>query len=373
MHKPAGPQRGRYRLHPPADVMTRRRVGEPNTRNGLEKPDGPFLLRDGLSGPGAMPLWQAYDIVCADWDRQLAAGTVSDLLIRDYKRKTRGLFSTAEQQGCVLVRDITTNLIWTWMRSADPRDPNAGPTFRTLSLRRSCARGFFITAHRLGITDVNPAKSIELTSKSERYVRPFTDDEIQILKQVSRFRVDETRMPAALALCLSGATANDVAMASVADVDLENKRMWLHDGGYRQRDRWVPLYDDWCVTAVQKRVSDLVATADVDGGEPGGELWLFYRAHATKPTPTRQGSAAQQRLSELLQKARVWEPGVTRLESIREWLALKVWESTGSVEEVACRLGMSSLDAAAHLVGYVWTDHHGIPDPPPSHRAKGMS
>jgi len=31
-----------------------------------------------------------------------------------------------------------------------------------------------------------------------------------------------------------------------------------------------------------------------------------------------------------------------------------VWGATGRVEAVAARLGMSSLDRAAHLVGYDW-------------------
>jgi len=58
------------------------------------------------------------------------------------------------------------------------------------------------------------------------------------------------------------------------------------------------------------------------------------------------------------------------LESLREWLAAKVFAETGRVEAVAARLGMASLDAAAHLVGYNWTREFDIDAPPPPHAGR---
>lgn len=58
---------------------------------------------------------------------------------------------------------------------------------------------------------------------------------------------------------------------------------------------------------------------------------------------------------------------MTRAESIREWLAARVFAQTGSLEAVAVRLGMSSLDTAAHLVGYDWVKTLTA-DQPPAHR-----
>lgn len=361
--------RGRYRLHPQVDDMTtRRRVGDANPRGALRKAEGPFVLRDGLASPGAMPLRDAFDLVTAEWDIQAAAGAITPKAVDNYVSFVRGLLRTLERQGIILVSQVTSNDVWLWTRAPSPRTGEA-PTQGGMIVRRAAARMFFQTAFRLGITDANPANSVNVSGASQRYVNPFTDAEIHLLKQTARHRIGETRIPAALALCLSGATSTEVSFVTVDDVDLENQRVWLHSGGYRQRDRWVPMHDEWCVKALTERIGEL---RDTYGDDAGG-VWLIYKPHPSQPTPTRQGSAATQRLTELLKRARLHREGTTRVESIREWLALRVFEATGSVEEVACRLGMSSLDHAAHLVGHEWAEVHGITDAPPPHRAEDAS
>ena len=349
--------------------MTRRRVGDGNPRGQLLRADGPFELHKGLTEPGAMPLPEAFDLVLADWSQQQATGAVSASVIAFYTHHCKGLLRTVQRAGCAVVGDITANHIWLWLQAPGPRDPNATPTERTMSARRASARMFFHTAFRLGITDANPAMSVDLGSVSERYVRPLTDDQIRVLKQTAYFRIGETRVPTALALCLSGATAREISHLTVDDVDLTCGRVWIHDGGYRQRDRWVPLFDAWCAEAVAKRVRELRDTY----GDDAGSVWLIYKPHPSQPTPKRQDTAVTQRMTELLKKARVYQAGVTRVESIREWTAAQIYASTGRVEEVACRLGMSSLDAAAHLVGHEWTQEFGIVDEPPAHRRDHQS
>jgi hypothetical protein len=71
-------QRGRYRLHPAAgvEVVTRRRIGDANPRGRMERLQGPFRLRADLSAPGAMALVTALTLVVADWERQVADGTI---------------------------------------------------------------------------------------------------------------------------------------------------------------------------------------------------------------------------------------------------------------------------------------------------------
>ena len=148
------------------------------------------------------------------------------------------------------------------------------------------------------------------------------------------------------------------------DVDLPNRRVWAHGGGYRFRDRWITLEDDWCVAAIARRIE--VVRSDprqLQTADP----WLVYRPHPTTPTEKRQAASIGPTLTGLLKTAGVYEPGVIRVESIREWLAARVFAETGRIEDVALRLGMSSLDAAAHLVGYEWATDL-TPDVPPAHR-----
>jgi site-specific recombinase XerD len=164
-------------------------------------------------------------------------------------------------------------------------------------------------------------------------------------------------------MIMSGGTTRELANVTVDDVDLAGGRFWVHGGGYKCRDRWVPFTDEWCRQAIEQRVAELRATYE----GAAGDVWLVYKPHPTQPTPTRQAEAASSMITRLLQKARLHQPGKTRAESIREWLALKVFEETGSIEQVAVRLGCASLDAAAHLVGYDWVAPSSQ-DPAPLHR-----
>lgn len=352
---------GRYRLHPPVDDVTRRRVGDANPRGSLERPEGPFRLRDGLVAPGDLPFDEALTLVSEDWARQTANGTISAITVR-YTGELRGLGAVLVRLGQPQVRDITANAVLMWMKM--PKADGHGVTRDYMGFRRSAARSFFQTAFCLGLTDANPAKVIELPERSDRYVHPFTDAQIAHLKRVARTRLDDTRTPATLALVLSGAATGEVPFVTIADVDLPRRRVWVHGGGYRLRDRWIPLDDDWCLDAVTRRIEAVRNDpAHVDVGDP----WLVYRPHPTKPTRERQQASLGPVITGLLKSAGLHQPGVTRAESIREWLAARVFAQTGSVEAVAVRLGMSSLDTAAHLVGYDWVQTLTT-DQPPAHR-----
>ena len=66
-----------------------------------------------------------------------------------------------------------------------------------------------------------------------------------------------------------------------------------------------------------------------------------------------------------MKAARVYRKGVTRVESIREYLAVRHFEGTGSIEGTAERLGMSSLDTVAHIIGVDWAARFRIDAPKP--------
>lgn len=354
--------RGRYRLHRAVDDMTRRRHGDANPRGGLERPDGPFRLREGLNAPGDLPFGEALALVAEDWARQTANGTIS-VVTEHYARELRGLAVVLARLGIPLVRDVDPNTLLMWIKM--PRQDGQPPLPRgSMGMRRAAARAFFQTAFCLGLHDSNPAKVVELPRRDDRYVNAFRDEQIAHLKRVARGRIDDTRNPAILALVMCGAATGEVPFCTVRDVDLANRRVWVHDGGYRQRDRWIPLDDDWCLDAVERRVRDVLADPSSHGMS---DPWLVYRPHPTDPSIKGQKASAGVMLTNLLKRAGIYEPGVVRVESIREWLAARVFHETGSIEAVAVRLGMSSLDAAAHIVGVDWVAERTV-DGPPAHR-----
>lgn len=367
MLDPEPRQRGRYRLHPVVDEVTRRRNGDANPRGRLERNPGPFILRNDLTGPGEISLDDAFDLIYADWSRQIDNGNIGAEIIAAYQKDLRGLRSLLAAHSVSRLAGVTPNVVLVWCQMRQPSRPE--PTLNTIYKRRSAAKSFFETAKCLGLTDANPAKHIELESRSDRYVHPYTDGQIRQLKQTSQVVLGDTRTPAALAIVMSGATTQELAFITVDDIDLAQRRFWASGGGYRCRDRWVPFRDDWCADAVTARVRELRAAY---GAQAGG-VWLVYRPHPSQPSPTRQKSAGNGVITRLMKKARVHTAGVTRAESIREWLALRLFEETGSIEQVAVRLGVASLDAVAHLVGYDWVAEHDTDDPAPLHRQQAES
>jgi integrase len=346
------PWPGRKPLHDPGEPVTRRRVGDANPRGRLDRPEPLFRLAPGLMRPGAVSLDHAYQLVSADWARQVANGNVSAVLIETYERDIKGLVQTAKSAGLTELGELDRGLIYLWMHAKRRGSTSSAVGMNTRFRRRSAARSFLLTAQFLGLHDQNPALGIEELRRYEHYVLAFTDDQVAQIKRTCVYRLGETRVPAVIALVLSGATNGEVAYTQVRDIDQDNRRIWLHDGGHRSIARWVPVDDDWCWDALTKRIKaladDQFAPEDLD------LRCLTYDGTTDNPTFAQRSAATSRILIAQLQRARVYRSGVTRPESLREWLAQHVYAESGSIERVAYRLGIASLDAAAHVVGYNW-------------------
>jgi integrase/recombinase XerC len=377
MPEPRPTQVGRYPLHPDGRrnpgfrdnlddlsdaAVTRRRHGDPNFRGRLPIPTGFFALRADLTAPGAITMTEAVEVVVTEWERQRDLGVVTDAIVTIYTRSMRALALIMVSRGLTRVDEVTPNVLLMWCLM--PKQGGQAVADNTSRARRSAARAFFDTAHVLGLTDLNPAKSVAFPDRKPRYVRPVTDAQIAHIQRTCRLTVDDTRHPASFALMMSGASSNEFIHTRVEDVDLTNGRVWTHDGGYRSHDRWIPLYDDWCVAAVARRLAAVRAQTGAATGDDIAKAWLLHQPHPTRSNPARQGNAGNQLITRVLHATGLWQPGLTRAESIREWLAIKVFEETGSVGQVAERLGMSSLDGAAHLVDYDWLNDLALAPPP---------
>lgn len=343
--------------------MTRRRAGEARTRGKLEAPQGRFALRAGLTAPGEMPLADALALVVADWERQVAAGTISVEVIRGYKQALASMVRFLPARfGVTLVREVAPNHLFEWMRA--PKPDGTEVTTNTRYGRRSAARGFFLTCICLGIAEMNPAESIIETERDERYVCALTDPQVEQLCRCAPFTLTETKTPAALALVMLGAGTRECAFVRVMDVDLEAGRVWVHDGGERFAPRWLPIDNDWTRDALAARITALRERI-TDPAELAVATLAYEPSGRGQDTPGKRQSAISQTLTNLMKKARVYREGENRVESIREWVAARVFADTSSVEAVAQRLGMASLDAAAHIVGYDWVAKHRIDAPAP--------
>lgn len=360
--EPAVPRRrGRRPLHPVGDDVTRRRVGEARPRGRLARLEGRFRLAEDLDAPGLLPLDDAFERIQQEWQRQVAEGAVVGITVKHYAEHMQSFLRFANRaRGCVNLADVTVPVAQDWVVAPSPQNPGAPLPDNTIRMRRSALRSFFHTAVALGLTDQNPALSVDLPQRHPRFVNAATKAQVDQCKRVAVFRLDETRMPALLALVLMGGTLAEAAYTRVKDVDLPGRKVWLHDGGVRAQDRWVPLDDDWCFDALRKRVDALTASVP---SEALADAFLTYE-NRREPTYARRAAASASMMAILFKKARITGPGV-RAEGLREHLAQRVFAETGRVEAVAARLGMGSLDAAAHIVGHDWTVPYGINDAPP--------
>ncbi len=351
---------GRARLHPeraasPGGVMSRGAPGEHVANGRLDQFSGRFRLRTGLLAPGRIRLLDAAAIVAADWDRQVDAGNVKSTTIALYETHTGFLWSYAAAQGVSELCQVDSYLVSKWLAAPAVGFTGTAPV-TTQRMRLAAVKAFFTTSMNIGLHDVDPTAGLGLPPRDRRYVQALTDGQDAQCRTTSPLHLGETRTQAMYALAREGASLRENASCVVPDVRLDLGLMWLHDGGARSFDRWVEIRDDWSFQALADRVAYLTETTPAEDLATTrltySPRFLVTKPHkdASKDQAAREAAAISRGLAGLMKTARVLQRGVTRPESIREWTALKIWEETASVEAVAYRLGMSSLDDAAHVL-----------------------
>lgn len=351
--------------------MTASRAGGPRLTGRFERPSVPFALATDLTAPGALAVGDAVERVVADWERQAKVGGVKVDTVGTHRRTLRTLATYLRNRGVRLLVDVDHDLLWGWVHSAKSTTGQAA-TDNMRALRREVAKTFYLTCYRLGLTDANPAAALHAIARSSRFVCALSDAQVQQAKSAANYEValpdDRVRRyepgsikgPSALALVLCGAQPGEVGFITCDDIDLVAQLVWASGGGDRYRPRWLPITDPWVFDALATRIAWL-AKQHPD----------TYRSMpvAYEPTPgkaddfARRSAATSRTLDTILVKAGLKEPGRVRVASILEWVAASVFAQTGRVEAVAARLGMSRLDAAAHLVGYDWRDEFATPGP----------
>lgn len=336
-------------------------------RPGLARAEDSFVLAEHIPMDGAIAVADALAEAFANWDAQVDSGRVDDATIVTYRNvaSTLGTYTQARQAN--LVCDLDSEVLWGWVNApATGTRAAAHPSQNMRKLRRATANALFATWYLLGITEKNVAASLPKVAASQRYVKPLTPDEIQRLKdhadydtRGSKYESGYSRTSACLALVLLGAQPGEVGAIRVSDVDELDRAVFLSGGGSRYRDRWVPVDDDWAWSVIVNRLAYLHRQHPNDS-----TVRLAYRPTdaANGDNFTKRSAATTMTLTKLMKAAGVWRSGETRVASITEAVASRVFLATGRVEAVATRLGMHSLDRAAHLVGYDWAADFD-PDP----------
>src|SRR5438105_6099494 len=216
------------------------------------------------------------------------------------------------------------------------------PSMATMHLRRSALRLYFRTLRQIGIAVGDPTQDLVLPARSCLAVRPLTDDEIVVCRSFSLQTLTATRQPAAWALAEATARTSEIPHIVVSDLDFTNRRVWIH-GSSKAEARWGAL-SEWGATQLARRVGSL---KNVPGEDPA----VAYEGRGSEESAQASSCIA---IAETLTRAGIGREPDVRPGSVVAWAGRRIFEETGSIEEVARRLGIRSLDRAARFIGWGW-------------------
>jgi integrase len=217
------------------------------------------------------------------------------------------------------------------------------PAPATMHLRRSGLRLLFRTARQLGLAESDPTLDLVLPPRSNLKTRPLSTDEVELCRACSLHTLTSTRLPAAWALAESSARSAEIGRVRVADVDLVTSHLWL-PGSRRTVARSVPI-SEWARTQLERRIRAL----DADPNTP-----LVYEG--AEGSDYHRQAAACVAIGDTLRRAGLGAEPDVRPSSVAAWAGWQVHEETGRIEESARRLGVRSLDRAARMIEWDWTD-----------------
>lgn len=217
------------------------------------------------------------------------------------------------------------------------------PSVATMHLRRSVLRLLFRTAREIGLADHDPTIDLVLPPRSSLQARPLTDEEIALCRAASRASLSATRLPAAWALAEASARSSELGHVRVRDVDISGRRVWLH-GASKAEPRWAPM-TEWGRTQLERRL----AVQGDDHDRP-----VIYAG--TRGSGYHRQAASCAAIGNVLRRAGLAIEADVRPLSVASWAGRGVLAESGRIDEVARRLGVRSLDRAAALIGWNWTD-----------------
>ncbi|MPZ68288.1 MAG: hypothetical protein GEU71_02020 [Actinobacteria bacterium] len=212
------------------------------------------------------------------------------------------------------------------------------PTPATMHLRRSALRLYFRIARELGMSIGDPTLDLLLPARSSLATRPLTDDEITLGRSFSLNTLNATRRPAAWALAEATARTSEIPHVRVQDVDAAASRVWV-SGSTKVEPRWGQL-SEWGLQQVLRRMEGLRK-----------DDLLVYEGNGSEQS--RQASSCIA-ISQTLMDSGLDREQDVRPGSVVAWAGNKIFEETGSIDAVARRLGVRSLDRAAGVIGWDW-------------------
>lgn len=242
--------------------------------------------------------------------------------------------------GAKRVADVDIGMVRDFVSA--PTSAGARPSAATSHLRRTAVRLLFRVLRDLRLATTDPTLDLVLPPRTQRALRPLTDEEVELCRWGSLGTIIATRRPAVWALAEAGAATAEVGNVVLADLDLETVRVWFA-GSAKTDPRWARL-TDWGAVQLARRVREL-------GTGTGQSMPVTYEGAGSEHS---QRTSSVEAIKSVLLRAGVAGDRDVHPRSVTAWAGCRVLSETGRIDEVARRLGLRSLDLAADLVGFDW-------------------
>jgi integrase len=223
------------------------------------------------------------------------------------------------------------------------------PSVATMRLRRSMLRLLFRTARDLGLVEGDPTLDMVLPPRTNEAARPLTDLEVQRCRRAALEDLTSTRLAVPWALGEATARTAEIPHLRVSDLDLCGGRVWIH-GSSNTEPRWGSL-TAWGVGQLERRLREHRPS--------DGDASLTYQG---SENPESRRAHSSQAIRETLQCAGLTTDPYVRPASLAAWAGRQVLCRTGRIDAAARALGMRSLDGAARLIGWDWTNNDSHTD-----------
>jgi integrase len=294
----------------------------------------PHVIDPGLLGAGVSlerGIELVRELVDASWDSPNQAGRLVKVLER---------FAGFAKLGWGVTgwTDVSAAVVSEFLLA--PTSDGGGASVSLMHFRRSALRFLFRSLRHAGFAVGDPTLDLVLPPRSQVGVRGLADDEVLLCRSHSLWSLRDLRRAAAWALAEATCRSVEIAQIRVADVELAGERVWIH-GGRTTAPRWGQL-SSWGATQLERRIVTL-----------GSDLETLVVYGGNGDAGTGQVSACVAIVDVLRRAGLAAEPDV-RPSSVAAWAGRRILAESGRIDEVARRLGMSSLDRTARFISFEW-------------------
>jgi integrase/recombinase XerC len=239
--------------------------------------------------------------------------------------------------GAVMLDDVDAAVVAAFVEA---RVTGGGlPAPSTARTRLAAIRYPFKALRLFGVIGFDPTLDIKVAASAAAVTRALTDAEVDRCRFASQQTVVATRYPVVWALAEAGAATGEIGWAKRSDIDVDRGAVWV-GGGAKASARWLPL-TSWGATVVRRFAVHVNDPSEWMAVERAGD----HDSRRTSVTAV---------LTETLDRAGLRGLAGVEPRSITAWAGHRLLDETGRIDEVARILGLSSLDAAADLVGLDW-------------------